>query len=81
MAPVHPMPASPSLTRCQLHIGSSQMLDRPVVGVMEGTAPEVAGNTSLDFLQAVYRGADQPMHRRCARLLRKRSSEAHLIGA
>ncbi|TFV74106.1 hypothetical protein E4K64_19125 [Bradyrhizobium frederickii] len=39
-------------------------LDRPVVEVMDDTAPEVQGNTSLDFLQAVYRSADQPMHRR-----------------
>ncbi|MHC2662563.1 hypothetical protein ACMA5K_01405 [Bradyrhizobium diazoefficiens] len=39
-------------------------LDRPVVEVLEDTAPEVLGNTSLDFLQAVYRCADQPMHRR-----------------
>lgn len=41
------------------------LLDRPVVEVMEeDTAPEVQGNTSLDFLQAVYRSTDQPMHRR-----------------
>ncbi|AWO87703.1 MULTISPECIES: hypothetical protein [Bradyrhizobium] len=40
------------------------VLDWPVVEVMEDTAPEVEGNTSLDFLQAVYRCADQPMHRR-----------------
>lgn len=39
-------------------------LDRPAVEVMDDTAPEVQGNTSLDFLQAVYRCADQPMHRR-----------------
>jgi hypothetical protein len=39
-------------------------LDRPVVEVIEDVAPEVEGNTSLDFLQAVYRCADQPMHRR-----------------
>ncbi|MGY4174727.1 hypothetical protein ACVIHH_000018 [Bradyrhizobium sp. USDA 4518] len=31
---------------------------------MDDTAPEVAGNESLDFLQAIYRSADQPMHRR-----------------
>jgi hypothetical protein len=31
---------------------------------MEDTSPEVQGNTSHDFLQAVYRSADQPMHRR-----------------
>ncbi|MBH5372193.1 hypothetical protein [Bradyrhizobium glycinis] len=31
---------------------------------MDDTAPEVAGNTSLDFLQAVYRDPCQPMHRR-----------------
>lgn len=40
------------------------LLDRPVVEVMEDVAPEVTGNTSLDLLQAVYRCADQPMHRR-----------------
>jgi hypothetical protein len=40
------------------------LLDRPVVEVMEDTAPEVEGRTSLDFLRAVYTSADQPMHRR-----------------
>jgi len=40
------------------------LLDRPVVEVMDDTAPQVQGDTSLDFLQAVYRCADQPMHRR-----------------
>jgi hypothetical protein len=27
-------------------------------------SPEIEGNTSLDFLQAIYRSADQPMTRR-----------------
>ena len=27
-------------------------------------SPEIEGNTSLDFLQAIYRSADQPMNRR-----------------
>jgi hypothetical protein len=40
------------------------LLDRPVVEVMEDVAPEIEGNTSLDFLQAIYRSADQPMQRR-----------------
>jgi hypothetical protein len=39
-------------------------LERSVVEVMDDTAPEVQGNNSLAFLQAVYRCADQPMHRR-----------------
>lgn len=39
-------------------------LDRPAVEVMDDVAPDVQGNTSLDLLQAVYRSADQPMHRR-----------------
>lgn len=40
------------------------LLDRPTVEVMEDVAPELHGNTSLDLLQAIYRSADQPMHRR-----------------
>lgn len=40
------------------------LLDRPVVEVMDDLAPDVAGGSSLDFLQAVYTSADQPMHRR-----------------
>ena len=27
-------------------------------------SPEIEGNTSLDFLQAIYRSADQPLQRR-----------------
>jgi hypothetical protein len=40
------------------------LLERSVIEVMDDIAPQVEGNTSLDLLQAVYRSADQPMHRR-----------------
>jgi hypothetical protein len=40
------------------------LLDRPALEVMDDTAPDVQGNTSLDLLQAIYRSGDQPMHRR-----------------
>jgi hypothetical protein len=40
------------------------LLDRPAVQVMEDIAPEVAGASSLDFLQAVYTSAGQSMGRR-----------------
>lgn len=40
------------------------LLDRPALEVMDDTAPDVQGNTSLDLLQAIYRSTDQPMHRR-----------------
>jgi hypothetical protein len=38
--------------------------DRPPIEVMDDTSAEINGNTSLDLLQAIYRSADQPMHRR-----------------
>ena len=40
------------------------LLDRPAVEVKEDVAPDVAGDSSLALLQAIYRSADQPMHRR-----------------
>ena len=40
------------------------LLDRPAVEVMDDVSVDVAGASSLDFLQAVYTSADQPMHRR-----------------
>jgi hypothetical protein len=40
------------------------LLDRPVVEVMEDSAPELGGASSLEFLRAVYADAAQPMHRR-----------------
>ena len=40
------------------------LLDRPALEVLEDTAPEVQGKTSLEFLQAVYADSLQPMHRR-----------------
>jgi hypothetical protein len=38
--------------------------ERPTVEVMDDIAPYIEGNTSLDLLQAIYRSADQPLHRR-----------------
>ncbi len=40
------------------------MLDRPEVEVMDDLAPDMQGDDSLALLQAIYRSADQPMHRR-----------------
>ena len=40
------------------------LLERPAVEVLEDTAPEVQGASSLEFLQAVYADPLQPMHRR-----------------
>ena len=40
------------------------LLDRPTVEVMEDVAPDMQGDDSLALLQAIYRSADQPMHRR-----------------